>query len=161
MTDEPDTSDIPEVPDSFFGTATLRPGRLTQAELEALRQSVGHATLADIGAELKEGVKAEHVKAIGDYLHHFAARKRTADGELHPRNPCLRCNGALHGTLMDQLLSGHEGFEWGLVHGSGHCRNCGWPATLYHRIRDAEGEILIEHRGTVLQAHPDEIEIKE
>lgn len=36
-------------------------------------------------------------------------------------------------------------FGWGLVHGEGNC-SCGWPATLYHRIRDRreDGDLLCD-----------------
>lgn len=130
-----------------------RPKRITQADLEALRKSVEHATIADIDAEWKDGADPAHIKAVAEYLHHFAARKRD-----DPGNPCLRCGAHLHRTMVDQLF-GSGGFEWGLAHGHGYCRNCGWPATLYHFIKDADGKEVMTVRHVVLQAHPDDIEI--
>jgi hypothetical protein len=47
-------------------------------------------------------------------------------------------------------------FTWGLTHGEGHCTECGWPARLYHFIKDESGN---ETRVVkLLQVHPDAID---
>lgn len=46
-------------------------------------------------------------------------------------------------------------FTWGLTHGEGYCHYCGWPARLYHFIKDHTGN---EQRIVrLLQYHPDQI----
>ncbi len=68
-----------------------------------------------------------------DYAKHFAAHS--------PDSKCLYCGG--WGT-----------FTWGLAHGSGYCVTCGWPARLYHFIKDEAKEKRIV---LLLQYHPKEI----
>jgi hypothetical protein len=71
-----------------------------------------------------------------DYLQHFA--------DWSPENKCLCCGKTAT-------------FTWGLVHGEGHCYDCGWPARLYHFVKDAEGKETRVVR--LLQYHPDEISL--
>ena len=78
-----------------------------------------------------EGLPDDYVKAFAEPL---------PDGE------CLSCRKA--GT-----------FTWGLVHGEGHCYKCGWPARLYHFVKDADGEDARVVR--LLQYHPDSISLRE
>ena len=52
------------------------------------------------------------------------------------------------------MIDPNGGFEWGLVHGEGHCRFCRWPARVHHFIKDASGKDLISARNIVLQYHP-------
>lgn len=125
--------------------------RLDQSGLEKLRQTVEHCTVADI-AEVKEGALPEVIEDINAYLRHFAKPKM-------PHHQCLRCECPLTGGPLGFLL-GRGGFEWGIAHGHGHCRRCGWPATAHHTIKDRSGEALMTVRNLVLQQHPDDIEIK-
>ncbi len=129
-----------------------KPGRLTEAELVALRQVIPHATLDSIGADVKEGADPKIIEDLRAYFHHFAA----PNGDDHP---CLRCKEPLTGGIAAALF-GRGGFEWGLAHGSGHCRCCGWPATAYHFIKDRDGKDLMTIRNIVLQVHPDDIEVR-
>ena len=123
--------------------------RLNQERLEALRREVPHATLSDIATVKQHDNPA--VLKLNAYLHGFAK-------PIMPGNKCLCCERPLAGTLVDQLLS-DGGFEWGLVHGQGHCRKCGWPATMYHFIKDENGEDILTMHNVLLQVHPDHIEI--
>jgi hypothetical protein len=136
-----------------------RPGPITQTELEELRRTVAKATVADIGATWEDGADPLLREDVEGYLSHFAAIKRDEKGEIIKNNPCLRCHEALSGDLTTQLF-GRGGFTWGLAHGSGFCKNCGWPATLYHFIKDRNGEDIVTIRHVVLQIHPDDVEIK-
>lgn len=129
-----------------------RPKKLSQAKLESLRKTVPHATLDSIGAEVKEGADPNVIEDLTAYLHHFAA----PNGEGHP---CLRCGEPLVQSMVQQLMGTRGGFEWGLAHGHGHCRCCGWPATLYHFIKDRHGKDLMTIRNILLQVHPDDIEL--
>lgn len=66
---------------------------------------------------------------------------------------CLHCGEPLTG-LMNSLL-GRGGFEWGLAHGEGHCRGCGWPARAYHFAKYENGDEVFTIRGLILQYLPD------
>lgn len=133
--------------------------RLTQSKLESLRATVRHAAAGDIGATWNDGADPKHIEDLDAYLRHFAAPKYGADGKVAEGHPCLHCEEPLAGGLMSLL--GRGGFEWGLVHGQGHCRNCGWPATAYHFVKDRDGAELLSFRNVILQAHPNDIEIKD
>lgn len=130
---------------------TDKPKRLTQEDLEELRRTVPHAALEDL-AEVKDGASPEVIADLRAYFHHFA--KPGDDG-----HPCLRCGKPLSGGLSAFLLD-NGGFEWGLVHGHGHCRCCRWPATAHHFIKDRHGNDLMTARNLILQVHPDDIEIR-
>lgn len=123
---------------------------LDQAGLEALRKSVAHCTITDI-ATVKEGAEPELLNELAAYFYHFA---KPSEG-----HKCLRCEEALNPSLVEQLL-GRVGFEWGLVHGRGHCRRCGWPAAAHHFIKDKDGNDLMTIHNMVLQDHPDDIELR-
>jgi hypothetical protein len=125
--------------------------KLTQARIDELRKTVPHACLADI-ASPKEGCDAGFIEKIELYLRHFA-KPHAEDGE-----PCVGCGEKMLGSLADQLF-GTGGFTWGLVHGHGNCKNCGWPATMYHFIKDEDGTELLTMRNVLLQAHPDDISL--
>jgi hypothetical protein len=49
-------------------------------------------------------------------------------------------------------------FTWGLAHGEGHCYKCGWPARLYHFIKDETGKETRIVR--LLQYHPSVISLR-
>lgn len=133
--------------------------KLTQDELDRLRLSVKEAATTDIGMEWKEGADPEWIETIDQYLLNFAARKRNEDNTMSEGNPCLRCDKQLQGSLARQLFYSDEGFAWGMAHGHGYCKNCGWPCQLYHRVVDKNGEELMKFRHVVLQVHPKHIEI--
>lgn len=65
---------------------------------------------------------------------------------------CPGCGARVFGKDFIDLLAT---FEWGIVHGHGHCRACGWPAVAYHFINDAAGEEILALRNVGLVAHPD------
>lgn len=134
-------------------TSAAKPKKLTDDDLAALRASVPHATLESVGATAKEGADPEVIADLSAYFHHFAAPA----GEGHP---CLSCGEPLVQNMVQQLMGARGGFEWGLAHGHGHCRCCGWPATLYHFIKDRHGNDLMTIRNILLQQHPDDIELK-
>jgi hypothetical protein len=101
---------------------------------------------------VKEGASAEMAEDLEKYFHHFAK-----PGEGHP---CLRCGNPLSPKIIDALLGTEGGFEWGLVHGHGHCRKCRWPAVAHHFIKDRDGKDICTIHNLILQAHPDDIELR-
>lgn len=131
--------------------------RITQDRLNELRASVPHCQINDIG-ELTSDPTNDYAQDLTAYLHHFAAPKRDAAGVRVEGQPCIVCDEPLNPGLFGM---GRGGFEWGIAHGHGHCRNCRWPATLYHFIKDRNGEDLATIRGILLQQHPGDIEIRE
>ena len=131
--------------------ADEKPAKLTQARLEKLRETIPHATIQGIGAKPGPEATQEFLDDLAEYLRHFVEPKRD-DGE-----PCVGCGEPLAGDLAQQLF-GRGGFTWGLAHGHGHCKRCGWPATMYHFIKDRHGEDLVTIRNILLQQHPDDIE---
>lgn len=66
---------------------------------------------------------------------------------------CVGCGEPLTGFIG--ALLGKGGFTWGIAHGEGHCRKCGWPARGHHFIN---AEITL--RNFILQYHPDFVERK-
>ena len=131
-----------------------RPPKLTQEELDELRKTTEHATTADI-FEIQEGSKPEVIEDLDEYFKQFA---KVPHDE---KQPCIRCKVPLKRTMVEQLIDQKGGFEWGIAHGHGNCRNCGWPCTLYHFIKDRDGKDLITIRHILLQVHPDNVEIKQ
>lgn len=106
---------------------------------------------------------AEIIKALDDYFAPFAQPEgEMVDGKFKygERQPCIQCDAPMLGSLVDQFL-GEAGFTWGLVHGEGHCRHCGWPARLYHFIKDENGEDLATIRNVLLQYHPSVVSKRE
>jgi hypothetical protein len=59
---------------------------------------------------------------------------------------CVCCGKSLR-CYVDMGLFG--GFEWGRVHGEGHCRFCGYPMRGHHRV-----EGLGTIRNLFLAYHP-------
>ena len=49
-------------------------------------------------------------------------------------------------------------FEWGVVHGHGHCGKCGWPGVVHHFVKDEDGDELCTLRNFGLMVHPDFVE---
>lgn len=102
------------------------------------------------------------IAALDDYFSHFAQvsfkTNDTGKRELADGHPCLKCGEPLTGLVA--ALFGRGGFEWGIAHGEGHCRNCRWPARAYHTIKDQNGEMVANIRGFILQYHPDFVEQK-
>jgi hypothetical protein len=119
--------------------------RITKERLVELRVSTPHATVEDIGTA---GGAPEALEDLAVYLNHYAKPKPKKEGWFGEAPPCLVCDAV-------------NSFEWGLVHGEGRCAECGWPATLYHFIKDRNGNDLATIRGVLLQYHPDSIEIRE
>jgi hypothetical protein len=128
------------------------PPKLTQEMLDELRLTTKHASFSDI-FQTTEDTKPEVIEDLNTYFHQFAI----GEGE---EQPCLRCKFPLKRTMVEQLIDKPGGFEWGLAHGHGHCRHCGWPCTLYHFIKDRDGEDLVTIRHILLQVHPDNVELK-
>lgn len=133
--------------------------RITKQRLDELRSTTPHATAASVGITPKESAPPEVMEDLNAYFHHFADPKKDDAGKTVEGHPCLVCNEMLTGGLMG-ILTSKGGFEWGITHGRGHCRNCGWPATAYHFIKDRHGEELVTLRTMILQDHPDDIEVR-
>jgi hypothetical protein len=56
---------------------------------------------------------------------YFAQFAKLADGR------CLCCGESLRCPLGMGLFGG---FEWGIAHGEGRCKHCGYPMRGYHRV---------------------------
>lgn len=63
---------------------------------------------------------------------------------------CAGCGERLSGGLMGFLMGAT--FEWGIAHGEGFCRECGYPGRAIHYDVGPIKRIEI-----VLQYHPDEL----
>ena len=79
----------------------------------------------------------EEAADIRAYFSNFVAPIPSPNG----RGACVHC-----GTEWI--------FTWGLAHGAGHCTTCGWPARLYHFIKDRNGADLLTYRDRALQYRP-------
>lgn len=113
-------------------------------------------TLMSVGDDTPDDVLA----ALDAYFEPFSQFGfEIEDGKqvFIEEQPCNGCGKNMTPSLADQIL-GDGGFTWGLVHGEGHCRSCGWPARLYHFIKDSDGEELLMLRNVLLQYHPDFVE---
>lgn len=110
----------------------------------------------------QEGTDAAVCAALDAYFEPFAALpgEVTEDGsfKIAPGQPCINCGEGLSDGMMALMGFSKGGFEWGITHGEGHCRNCGWPTRAYHFIKDADGNDLMTLRGVLLQYHPDYVE---
>lgn len=106
--------------------------------------------------DAKEDTPAETIAALDKYFAGFAQPDITEkDGKKVLGNqPCIKCDEPLSGDLISGLF-GKGGFTWGLAHGEGHCKNCGWPARAYHFIKHDDGSELATIRNVILQYHPD------
>jgi hypothetical protein len=110
----------------------------------------------------KEDTPPKTIEALDKHFSVYAAPPMTKgeDGKTHIGDiPCLKCGDIQNGGLIGAVLG--TGFEWGLVHGEGHCRNCHWPATMYHFVKDSNGEDVITITGFLLQYHPDHVTVKD
>jgi hypothetical protein len=89
---------------------------------------------------------------LDEYLGHFAAP--AVDGK------CLACGSLLVAPDDIRAVLFDATFTWGLAHGEGYCRACGYPARAIHYIDlDDEGSKVTLPR--VFQYHPDELRERE
>ena len=111
--------------------------------------------LIDADANTPQNVCDALDKHFGNYAK--PAGERNADGKFvfSDGQPCIQCGKSLRG--ISAFMHG-GGFTWGLTHGEGHCAGCGWPATCYHFVKDADGYDVLTLRGVILQYHPDLVE---
>jgi hypothetical protein len=95
------------------------------------------------------------IDALDKYFEAFAQVSLTEkDGKkILGEQPCIKCDEPLNGMMA--MMFGKGGFTWGIAHGEGHCKNCGWPARAYHFIKDSDGKDLMTLRNVILQYHPD------
>lgn len=120
------------------------------------RPMVAHLDWRDL-ISVAADTPAETLRALDNYFAPFARPEgERIDGRFKygERQPCIKCDAPMVGNLVDQFI-GSAGFTWGLVHGEGHCRKCGWPARLYHFIKDENGADMVTIRNLLLQYHPD------
>jgi hypothetical protein len=106
-------------------------------------RNLPHCKMSDYFAhpEAADGITAEKLKQLDEYLSAFTPL--TADGA------CPRCDMRI-GGLVGAILGG---FEWGIVHGEGHCTRCGWLMRGYHWPFGSDGDRL----DLVLPYHPDSV----
>lgn len=83
----------------------------------------------------------EHIQA---YFYQFAKPIRDENG--NPITGYLKCRC---GERLDGIIGT---FEYGIVHGEGPCRACGWPCRTCHHI-EFQGEEIFHLHGMVLQYH--------
>jgi hypothetical protein len=103
------------------------------------------------GQTLAAGELEAQAKALDDYFRQFAATLTVVEGELR-RIACPGCGEALHrNNTIESLLLGST-FMWGVCHGQGFCRECGYPARGHHADVG-----IIKSLNLVLPWHPDEI----
>lgn len=116
-----------------------------------LEQAIQHCTIGDIGMEITGEDAQPVIDAINDYLQVFAQPQTRDEGNsLLGYNKCLNC-----GTVLDGAMGS---FTWGIQHGEGICRDCGWPCRAYHVPKDESGEQIFNRRlEIVLQYHPDNV----
>lgn len=98
----------------------------------------------------------KNIAVLDRYFSQFVALEiKTAGGEDKPEiqeQKCVGCGGVLTGF---KALIGGGGFQWGFVHGHGHCAGCKWPAIAHHFIKDDAGEDVVALHNFILQVHPD------
>lgn len=123
--------------------------KLTDARLVELRgQQLPRVNFRDViratdGTPLEDALPTEDIAALDAYFQRFVDVAT-----------CICCGRKQGGTLVDQLL-GEACFTWGLTHGEGYCRNCGYPARAYHRDVGP-----IQFIQAILQYHPDELMLR-
>lgn len=133
---------------------------MTPSELSSAAEQVEHLDWHTL-IHAKSDTSPEIIKALDEYFAPFAQPPgETKDGKFHVKDghPCLKCGEALTG--LASMLIGSGGFRWGLAHGEGNCSKCGWPARMYHFIKDDKGEELMTVRGFLLQYHPDAVTMR-
>lgn len=120
-------------------------------------QKMDWRTLIDATADAPASI----IAALDKYFDAFAQPDiKIVDGKKQLGDlPCLKCDEPLAGGLTSFLL-GKGGFTWGLAHGEGHCKGCGWPARAHHFIKDAEGEDVATIRNVILQYHPAYVKVR-
>lgn len=90
-----------------------------------------------------DAADAETDQALARWDQYLAQFAEMADAK------CLCCGTQLSCQLGMGLFGG---FEWGLVHGEGHCTHCQYPMRGHHRV-DGLGTI----RNLFLSYHPSTI----
>ncbi len=71
-----------------------------------------------------------------------------------PQKECIGCGATLTGDdVVEAFL--RATFVYGLAHGEGHCRACGYPARANHYAPEGGAGLSFVR---VLQYHPDELE---
>lgn len=109
----------------------------------------------------KEDCGRDFIAALDKHFSMYAAiplTKKEGEKTVIGDIPCIQCGDIQNSGLMGAVMG--TGFEWGLQHGEGRCKGCGWPATLYHFVRDKNGKEVLTLRGFLLQYHPDNVTAK-
>lgn len=114
--------------------------------IELRRRNLAHVTFSDLFHVDEGKLTPDEIGAVNAYLHRFALL-RDDDGTRCPGcNAILTRKDAVSGFLLGAT------FEWGLTHGVGHCRDCGYQARAYHFDVGP-----IKRFEAVLPYHPDEL----
>lgn len=128
------------------------------AELRALnlprcRASDIFDVRATVDSDDARAEAAEHLRLLDSYLRIFVTPQKRDDGGsgFMFGNQCICCGHAIRGMLGS--------FTYGIAHGEGRCRACGYPARVCHYPKDDKGENVFEGgiQNLILQYHPDEV----
>lgn len=108
-----------------------------------------------ISADTDPPMETDDMDTIRLYFEQFCAptikAKNGSEKELVVT--CPQCKKVLN-DMFEALVHG-GGFTWGLLHGAGHCRECGWPCAGHHYIRSPDGEDLVSLLEFPLPYHPE------
>lgn len=104
------------------------------------------------------GADQENLRIIRQYFRQFIRPAGHVDPDTGryqiTSQHCWGCGKLLVGTLVENLIEAT--FRWGLAHGKGYCRVCGWPSVGHHYVRNGD-EDLIVLRDFILQVHPEHV----
>lgn len=98
----------------------------------------------------------QSLKALDKYFNQFVAVPlKASETGGKPETLAQKCVGCGETLTGFEAMFGRGGFQWGIIHGQGHCAKCKWPAFGHHFIKDDEGNDVVTLHNLVLQVHPD------
>ncbi len=119
-----------------------------------------HFDLAELQARGLPRAKASDFLSVKEQGPEAEKAMLAAEGYFRiflPPGPCVGCGGRLGAkdrgdAILGVILNNGPTFVWGLAHGEGYCRECGYPARAHHEVPEV-GRI----QSFILQYHPDEL----
>lgn len=106
--------------------------------------------------KIEEGkLEPEQERALYEYFSKFIpnTNKRFGTGDDLTID-CVGCGKLLAGGIVGLFLG--QTFTWGIAHGEGYCRECGYPARAIHYDVGP-----IKRLEFIFQYHPEEIRSNE